>query len=84
MLLGLILAVFIAPIIIIKNQATIGKMKRILEAARHMPKADTEAYQRKRRSLLSSLYDLKSTIVADNRALIEADDLIERFKFITG
>lgn len=83
-LLGLILAVILAPIIAVRNQIALKKMKKIVDAARHIPKEDVEGYRRKQLSLLNTLYDLKSTIVADRRSLVEADDIIELFKFITS
>lgn len=83
-LLGLILAVIMAPIIVFKNQSTLKKMKGILKAGMLRAKAKDPHFYEWRGHLIDQLYDLKSTIVADNRSLIEADDIIARFKDVTS
>ncbi len=83
-LLGILLAGIIAPVIAVRNQRTLHQMKSILEQADIYPNTGDDTYYEWRRSLIGSLYDMKSQIMADKRSLTQADDYIERFKNITS
>lgn len=83
-LLGVVLSVLIAPIIAIRNQAALRQMRSILSQAENYPKnIGNDNYHEWRRSLIASLYDIKSRITLDSRSLTHADDIIERFKNLT-
>lgn len=83
-LFGFILAIVLAPVIVVRNHRAVSQMRQILEAAEYMNREDSDGYARKRRNLLDALYGHKANIIADTRALIQADDIISRFRDLTS